>query len=85
MRDARRENGTEAAQAARDNNGPEAREMAGDGRGEGSAMKTEQEIRDRIAEYQRSIDEEVKNGWEGEEDWKNEVTIKEMLLWVLGE
>ena len=48
-------------------------------------MKTEQEIRDRIAEYQRSIDEEVKNGWEGEEDWMEAVTVQRALKWVLDE
>ena len=59
--------------------------MVGDGRGEGSAMKTEQEIRERIAECQRSIDEEVDNGCEGGEDWMEAVTAQGVLRWVLGE
>lgn len=49
------------------------------------AMKTEQEIRERIAEYQRSIDEEVDNGCEGGEDWMEAVTAQGALKWVLGE
>ena len=49
------------------------------------AMKTEQEIRERIAEYQRSIDEEVDNGLEGGEDWMEAVTVQGVLRWVLGE
>ena len=48
-------------------------------------MKTEQEIRERIAEYQRSIDEEVDNGCEGGEDWMEAVTAQGALKWVVGE
>ena len=48
-------------------------------------MKTEQEIRERIAEYQRSIDKEVEYGAEEGEDWTKAVTAQGALKWVLDE
>jgi len=48
-------------------------------------MKTEEEIRERIAMHQRAEDEEVANGGEGNEDWLLAIVAKRELRWVLGE
>jgi hypothetical protein len=48
-------------------------------------MKTEQEIRERIAEYQQLIEEEEDNGKAGGDDWMYAVVEQRAMLWVLGE
>lgn len=48
-------------------------------------MKTEQEIRWRIAEHQLEIDEEERDGRAGGEYWSMEVTARDALRWVLDE
>ena len=46
--------------------------------------KTDEEIRARIAQAQRDIDEELDNGLVGGEDWAEAVTTKQTLEWVMG-
>jgi len=48
-------------------------------------MKTEQEIRERIAEHQQAVDEEEDNGGRGSEGWLLLKTAQSELRWVLGE
>lgn len=48
-------------------------------------MKTEQEIRERIAMRQGEAKEEELNGLIGGEDWNLSMTAECELRWVLGE
>jgi len=48
-------------------------------------MKTEQEIRERIAMRQREIEEEDADGRTGGDDWMFAVTALNELRWVMGE
>jgi len=48
-------------------------------------MKTEQEIRERLAMLQEDADNEVRNGLSGGEDWIRAVQGVIELSWVLGE
>lgn len=48
-------------------------------------MKTEQEIRARIAELEADITEEAERGHEGGDDWWGDVLRLQELRWVLGE
>jgi len=57
--------------------------MVGDGRG--ASMKTEQEIREWIAEHQREIDEEEREWRAGGAYWSMAVTARDTLRRVLGE
>ena len=59
--------------------------MVGDGRGEGSAMKTEQEIRERIAMRQQEMEEEEEGGRPGGDGWMYAIIAANELKWVLGE
>ena len=48
-------------------------------------MKTEEEIRARIAIHQQAVDEEELNGGDGNEDWMLAAKSIIELRWVLGE
>ncbi len=48
-------------------------------------MKTEAEIRERIAMRQREVEDEEVKGGVGGEDWNLAVTAMAELQWVLGE
>jgi hypothetical protein len=59
--------------------------MVSNGRGEGSAMKTEQEIRERIAMRQREVENVEEFGGKGSEDWCAAKAAIRELGWVLDE
>lgn len=48
-------------------------------------MKTEAEIRERIAQRQKDANEEEMNGGIGGEDWNLAMTAIAELQWALGE